>query len=46
LSLDEVRTVLAGQKLNKPVVSEEQGEKLMGEKEKMDEPTGPIVEGI
>ena len=46
LSLDEVRTVLKGEKLDRPAVN--QGEKLVGEKEKLagDEPTGPVVDGI
>lgn len=46
LSLDEVRTVLKGEKLDRPAVN--QGEKLVGEKEKLvgGEPTGPVVDGI
>ena len=42
LSLDEVRQVLRGEKLDRPSASE--GLKLVGEHEK--QPEGPIVEGI
>ena len=44
LSLDEVRKVLKGEKLDRPSASE--GLKLVGEHEKHHEPEGPIVEGI
>lgn len=42
LSLDEVRQVLRGEKLDRPSASE--GLKLVGKHEK--QPEGPIVEGI
>jgi ATP-dependent metalloprotease len=41
LSLDEVKLVLAGNKLDRPT---DDGEKLMGEAERRHE--GPVVDGI
>lgn len=41
LSLDEVKQIFAGKKLDRPT---DEGEKLIGEQEKKGE--GPIVDGI